>query len=211
MNTNLIGIVGWIGTGKDTIADYLVAEHNFQHESFAGSLKDAVSAVFGWDRAALEGSTPAARKWREQVDEWWADRLNMPGFTPRKALQLWGTEVCRENFHEDIWLASLENKLRHNSSNIVISDCRFQNEVEMIKRLGGKLIWVQRGETPSWYPTGKRAAQGYKDDIDAMSSLNVHASEWSWLNANFDKIIKNDGTILELYTQLNDLIISDGF
>ena len=46
----IIGICGFIGSGKDTIADYLVNFHEFRRESFASSLKDAVSAVFGWDR-----------------------------------------------------------------------------------------------------------------------------------------------------------------
>ena len=42
----IIGICGLIGAGKDTIADYLVNVHGFRRESFAGTLKDAVAAVF---------------------------------------------------------------------------------------------------------------------------------------------------------------------
>ena len=54
----IIGICGWAGTGKDTAANYLVGWHGFRRDSFAGALKDAVAAVFGWDRELLEGSTP---------------------------------------------------------------------------------------------------------------------------------------------------------
>ena len=111
----IIGICGFIGSGKDTVADYLVNLHHFRRESFANTLKDAVSAVFGWDRTMLEGRTKQAREWREQVDLWWAERLNMPNLTPRWILQNWGTEVCRKNFHDDIWIASLENKLRNST------------------------------------------------------------------------------------------------
>jgi len=107
----IIGICGFIGSGKDTIADYLVNFHEFRRDSYAGTLKDAVAAVFNWDRELLEGRTKEARAWREQVDPWWAERLNMPDLTPRLALQLWGTEVCRKGFHDDIWIASVENKL----------------------------------------------------------------------------------------------------
>ena len=50
----IIGVCGLIGAGKDTIADYLVNVHEFRRESFANTLKDAVAAVFGWDRTLLE-------------------------------------------------------------------------------------------------------------------------------------------------------------
>jgi hypothetical protein len=53
----IVGICGFIGSGKDTAADYLVNFHGFRRESFANTLKDAVSCVFGWDRTLLEGRT----------------------------------------------------------------------------------------------------------------------------------------------------------
>ena len=59
----IIGVTGFIGSGKDTIANYLVAKHGFVRDSFAGTLKDAVAQVFGWDRELLEGLTPEAREW----------------------------------------------------------------------------------------------------------------------------------------------------
>jgi len=95
-------------------------------------LKDAVAAVFGWDRVLLEGRTKEAREWREQRDEWWSNRLGKD-ITPRHILQYWGTEVCRQGFHDDIWIASLENKMRKTGDNIVISDVRFPNEIKAIK------------------------------------------------------------------------------
>ena len=195
----IIGVCGFIGSGKDTVADYLVKKHNFHRESFAGTLKDAVSSVFGWDREMLEGNTPEAREWREEVDEWWANRLNMPTLTPRWVLQYWGTEVGRKSFHNDIWIASLENKLRKSKDNIVISDCRFPNEVESIKQAGGKVFWVQRGDLPNWYETAIRANLGYIDAINIMTNLNVHSSEWAWLNTDFDCILQNDFTLDKLY------------
>ena len=110
----IIGICGFIGSGKDTVADFLVNFQGFRRESFANTLKDAVSSVFGWDRELLEGRTKESREWREQRDEWWSRRLGMD-ITPRYVLQQWGTEVCRRSFHDDIWIASLENKLRRSS------------------------------------------------------------------------------------------------
>ena len=147
----IIGVCGFIGSGKDTIADYLTNFHGYRRESFANSLKDAVSAVFGWDRTMLEGRTKEAREWREQVDPWWAARLNMPHLTPRWVLQYWGTEVCRKSFHDDIWIASVENKLRNSKDDIVISDCRFPNEIKSIRDAGGIVVRVKRGDDPEWY------------------------------------------------------------
>lgn len=197
----IIGVCGLIGSGKDTIADYLVNIHQFRRDSFAASLKDAVSAVFGWDRDMLEGRSRSSREWREKVDSWWAHRLNIPHLTPRWVLQHWGTEVLRRGFHEDIWVASIENKLRHSLDDIVISDCRFSNEVEAIRRSGGYVIRVHRGNTPEWWPTAV-------SDPDSMPQRypDVHASEWSWAATNFDRVIPNHGTLDELYAQINDLV-----
>ena len=205
----IIGVVGFIGSGKDTVADYLVNFHEFRRESFASTLKDAVAAVFGWDRTMLEGRTKESREWREQVDTWWADRLAMPTLTPRWVLQYWGTEVGRRSFHDEIWIASLENKLRNSKDNIVVSDCRFPNEIDSIKRSGGKIIWVQRGELPDWYHSAVEANNGSNIALNDLKSRNIHASEWSWIGSDVDAIIDNNGSIEDLYLQLKELIVSD--
>jgi hypothetical protein len=72
-NKLVIGIVGNIGSGKDTIAHYLTQFHDFNQLSFASSLKDAVANVFGWDREQLEGRTQESREWREEVDSYWSN------------------------------------------------------------------------------------------------------------------------------------------
>jgi hypothetical protein len=205
----IIGVCGFIGSGKDTIADYLVNFHEFRRESFASTLKDAVAAVFGWDRTMLEGRTKEAREWREQVDPWWAERLSMPTLTPRWVLQYWGTEVCRKAFHDDIWIASLENKLRNSKDHVVISDCRFPNEISSIKNAGGKIVWVQRGELPDWYETAIDANRGSNVAINELKMRKIHASETAWVGTKFDLILDNNGTIDDLYNQAKDLVISD--
>jgi hypothetical protein len=202
MTTQIIGICGFIGSGKDTAADYLVNFHEFRRDSFAATLKDAVAAVFGWDRELLEGRTKSAREWREQVDSWWSERLNMPELTPRLALQLWGTEVCRRGFHDDIWIASLEARLRNSRDNIVISDCRFPNEIKAIKQAGGKVIWVQRGELPSWHIMAAKANHGDIFAKEKLKSLGIHASETAWVGTEFDYIIDNNSTVDELYNRI---------
>jgi hypothetical protein len=203
----IVGITGLIGSGKDTVADYLVNFHEFRRESFASTLKDAVSAVFGWDRTMLEGRTKEAREWREQVDPWWAERLAMPTLTPRWILQYWGTEVCRKAFHDDIWIASLENKLRTSKDHVVISDCRFPNEIESIKRAGGKIVWIRRGPLPDWYEIALQANAGSNWAVQELKTLGIHSSETAWIGTEFDVIIENDGSIEQLYSQTKQLIV----
>ena len=201
----IIGIVGNIGEGKDTIAEYLEKHHDFTRESFAGTLKDAVSAVFGWNRFLLEGQTNESRAWREEVDQWWAQRLNIPGLTPRWVLQQWGTEVCRRSFHDDIWIASLENKLRKVQSNVVISDCRFPNEFLAIKNAGGKIIRVKRGPEPEWHSHVAGALNGNIEDLLYLKHSGIHESEWAWYGLEVDYIISNDGTLEELYSKVTEI------
>jgi hypothetical protein len=210
----IIGVCGFIGSGKDTIADYLTNFHGFRRESFANSLKDAVSQVFGWDRTMLEGRTKQAREWREQVDPWWAERLNMPNLTPRLMLQLWGTEVCRKGFHDDIWIASLENKLRNSTDDIVISDCRFPNEIKSIKEAGGIIVWVKRGELPEWYDWAVSANKGEVQNFtwatskSKLEKAGIHASETAWVGTDFDAILSNDGSIDDLFAKVKDLVLN---
>jgi hypothetical protein len=208
----IIGVCGFIGSGKDTIADYLVNIHQFRRESFANSLKDAVAHVFGWDRDMLEGRTRQSREWREQVDPWWAKRLDMPELTPRWVLQYWGTEVCRKNFNDDIWIAALENKLRNSKDDIVISDCRFPNEIKSIQNAGGIVIRVVRGQEPEWYDAAISANRGPNGNSTwaiskaKLERLQVHASESSWVGTKFNAVVDNNSTMDHLFSQINDLV-----
>ena len=208
----IIGICGLIGSGKDTIADYLQNIHQFRRESFAHTLKDAVASVFGWDRELLEGRTRESREWREQVDPWWSERLGMPGLTPRYVLQYWGTEVCRRGFHDDIWIASLENKLRKTHDDIVISDCRFPNEIQAIKRAGGIVIRVVRGPEPVWFELAETVNAGdtgyhWRLSKNELEKYNIHASETAWIGTKFDAVLDNNQDGLDnLYKQVKNLL-----
>ena len=208
----IVGFVGFIGSGKDTAADYLVNFHGYRRDSFANTLKDAVAAVFGWDRVLLEGRTKEAREWREQVDPWWAERLDMPTLTPRWVLQYWGTEVCRKAFHDDIWIASLENKLRNSKDDVVISDCRFPNEIQSIRNAGGKIVWVKRGEMPEWYEWALSVNRGEYGNLTwagskhRLEKAGIHASETAWVGTKFDYELENNSSIDELYSKVRNLV-----
>lgn len=202
----IIAISGFIGSGKDTVADYLVNVHGFRRESFAGTLKDAISVIFGWDKQLLEGRTKQSREWREQIDVWWADRLGIPHLTPRWVLQHWGTDVMRQHFHDDIWLASLENKLRKTNEDIVVSDVRFTNEIKMLKKLGAITVKTCRGESPIWANSLEQIKDHYERQ-SFMQQYESHQSEWNWVGTEFDYTLDNNGSMDNLYTQINNLLL----
>lgn len=206
----IIGIAGLAGSGKDTIASYLL-NRGYEKMSFAGTLKDCVSVVFGWDREALEGASKESREWREQIDSWWANRLDIPHLTPRWILQNWGTEVCRKHFHDDIWIASLENNMRKMKSNIVITDCRFPNEFATIRNLGGYVGRVTRGKNPDWLDLAyvmnttedARIREQCRDELD---KLKIHASEYSSIGLDYEFIIANNSSLDHLEHELDKIM-----
>jgi hypothetical protein len=209
----LIGVLGLIGSGKGAIADYLVSNKMFRKVSFADPVKDAAAGIFGWDRKLLQGDTSASRDWRERKDEFWSKILERP-FSPRIALQEIGTEVGRNYFHPDIWLASLEFKIANLTSKgedkFVIDDCRFQNEVEFVLKMGGKLIVVERGEKPEWWQTAYDQNSGVPVELKMeQKHRSVHPSEWKWISEHTYKnatIIPNEGTLKDLHFAIDKLL-----
>ncbi|AFC21647.1 putative deoxynucleoside monophosphate kinase [Cronobacter phage vB_CsaM_GAP32] len=223
MERKLVAINGTIGSGKDTFSQVFI-DNGFYRVSFAETLKDAVSAIFGWDREMLEGTTDESRKIREQPDEYWSSKLGRD-VTPRWVLQNLGTDVLRRRFHDNIWVFAAENKIRNlPCDRVIITDCRFPNELKMIRENNGTVIEVQR-VLPDWYWDAyaynletERILAGYPldDELDRMfgittdvppSMKNVHSSEYGWVGINRpDYIVENNSTIDALHSQAYSIL-----
>ena len=184
----LIGLVGPIGSGKDTVAERLVTHHGYKRDSFAKSLKDAVSSMFNWNREMLEGNTTSSRHWREQPDKFWSKKMGKE-VTPRWVLQYFGTEVMRQGMYDAIWVDSVIG--RYKGENTVVSDTRFQNEIKTIKAHGGKILLVKRGPIPT---------------REEMQKQGVHQSEWDWVGSDFDYIIDNTSSLEGLNATIDQFI-----
>ena len=193
----LIGVVGLIGSGKGTVSDRLEQKHNFRKDSFAKSLKDAVSSMFNWDREMLEGKTDESRAWREKPDVFWSKRFGKD-VTPRWVLQYFGTEVMRQGMHDSIWIDSC--MARYDGKPTVIADTRFENEIKIIREMGGSILLVKRGQDPDWFT----------DYVEGnVVPKNVHLSEYAWAKSEYDHLITNDGTLEELHLKIDNLVISN--
>ena len=177
----IVAISGKIGSGKSTVGE-IFEKNGFELDSFAKSVKDICSTLFGYDRNIIEGSTPEDRKWRETIDK---KHTNLIGkdFTPRDAMVLVGTEFGRNMIHPNIWIETLFNRYDKNKD-LLITDLRFPNEYDEIKKRGGIVIRINRF---------------YKNNSD-------HISECALDNHNFDYVIDNNSTLYDLEISVLNII-----
>ncbi len=195
----ILGVVGLISSGKGTVGDILVEDHGYIKESFAKPLKDAAALIFNWPRHMLEGDTKESRDWREVEDPFWSKKLNKR-VTPRLVLQWLGTEAGRNVFGEQLWSASLQNRVDPNK-NYVITDVRFENEIKAIREMNGLIIRVKRGDDPHWLTN--IAVEAKKQNKEKLTQIDqtapdIHISEWDWCTSKMDAILLNNSTLDEL-------------
>jgi hypothetical protein len=130
LEKKIIGIGGNARSGKDTLASNLVdilAEFNIKAEkvSFANAL-------------------------RQSVDDFLLRELGISAFTEDKKekdiirpfLVFWGTDIMRSR-DEDVWVKRLQSSLKEDQVNI-ISDLRFTNELDWIKKNNGLSVILSR-------------------------------------------------------------------
>ena len=128
----IIGLSGKAGSGKDTIADYLVEHHNFTKLAFAGVLKQSMKILFDLSDQQLNDS-----KQKETIDPRWNK-------TPRQLMQWLGTDILKYKIRHDFFIIHVKNKISKCKGNIVISDVRFADEASSLKELGATIISIDR-------------------------------------------------------------------
>lgn len=183
MGVTLIGISGLKGHGKDTVGQLLAEALGEQAVclAIADPIKRACADWFGWPLEQLTGTDTA---WKETPDPNW------DGLTPRRAMQIIGTEIGRQ-LHSDVWIRETVRRAqteRQAGRCAIITDVRFDNEVLQLARCGGVLIGVER--------PGFRTGYG-----------EAHASEQQAqrLVQEADYLITNDGTLDDLRVRVAEL------
>lgn len=164
----VIGLLGRKRVGKDTAANYLVSRYQYHKVSIARPLKEGCSILFNlsWDQ--VYGNTKDTLDWRYQC-------------TPREILNTIGTNTIRKEFGADFWIKRAFTNLKHDK--IIISDIRFENEIEKIHSMGGLVIKIERDcVEKDNAETHIDTIRSYDVKVDNNSSI-VH------LNYKLDKII----------------------
>lgn len=230
--TNLIGVSGKAGSGKDTVGSiiqYLTSTdasdktlgfiklgydikgyHNstFEIKKFAGKLKAIASLLSG---AKVEDFEDQEFKKGRMTADW--------GMTYREFLQKLGTDAMRDGLHEEVWVNALfadykaiervPEKRMSIMPNWCITDMRFPNEMEAIKERGGITIRVTRdlviGAEDYGY-TKVSVNQAEKDGI----LIPQHPSETALDDAEFDYYINNEGTVEDLIEKVKTILIKEG-
>jgi len=186
----IIGIIGKKRSGKNTIGDYLVKNHNYVEYALANPIKYAIMAMFGFTNNQLWGSEED----RETIDPRW-------GISPRRMMQIIGTELFQYDIHKHtkegelpfgktIWVHKFklwyeEELIKNPNIKVVITDIRFKHELEALKELNAYVIKTIRPES---------------------NLIDEHISEKELEDLNPDEFIINDGTLEELYKKIEDII-----
>ncbi len=172
MKYPIIGVAGKARAGKDTAANFLVASLGGYRYGFADPLRAMLMAGLGMDL----------------TEPYWQERKELKiaalGKSPRELLQTLGTEWGRQLVHPEIWLTVAQQKLMNNGPGMIISDVRFDNEANWIRKHGGLVLHVTR-------PSPVEVAG--------------HISEHGIKPHESDKTIHNSGTLEEYQQNLKVL------
>jgi hypothetical protein len=182
--TTLIGVHGPLESGKDTVAKTIIERYPnlYRQYAYAWPIKQACKIIFGFTDEDMND-----RVLKERVHPFW-------GVTPRKTMQLLGTEYGRGMIREDIWVLRAEAEIQKNASEgygTIISDVRFENEAEIIRSRNGVIIHISR---PS---------------LDTSRENYQHASEGGITILNQDHVIKNNGTLEQFKSRILELFVDE--
>lgn len=167
---SLIGIAGKKGSGKDTVAGFIQERYKERINSgwidpdmyqaeikiyhFADPLRQCAAIAFG-----------IGQDWfyREELKE---VNINLWDLTPRKILQILGTECFREQFREDFWVfrAGIElAKPDYLLAITAIPDVRYENEASFIREREGIILHVKRQRKEEQAKDLHRSEAGIKE------------------------------------------------
>lgn len=130
----IIGLAGKVGAGKTTIAKMMEERDGFVIRTYAYPLKKSLSALTG---LSMNYFTDIKLK---EIP------LDVIGKSPRQLMQLMGTEFVRDLVHKDFWTHRMAQTLNNMDStvDVVIDDCRFENETALVRSMGGTVVHLLR-------------------------------------------------------------------
>jgi hypothetical protein len=200
---HILGLTGFAGAGKDTVADLLVEHARFRKIAFADALKAELCAAFhvepliftrheykreplgclAFSRCLDTGYIGAALQHLAIVRH--ALVVNeelIKARTPRETMQLWGTQYRRAQ-DENYWAAQVRRSIaffmdQMHERNFVVTDCRFANEVDTLRKMGGWIWQVTRpglhaGNTPEGLHASATDGSQFAPDVVLNNSHHI--------------------------------------
>lgn len=205
----IIGINGYIGSGKDTVGKIIqdlitravdIRTHDdlsevktiqsplFVIKKFAEKLKIMASIMLNVPVERFEDQDFKNSKLPEEWDTYYPNEDRPEPMTIRQFLQKLGTDAIRNNLHKNAWVNSAMVDYS-SDKNWIFTDVRFPNEAKAIKDRGGFIIRINR------YIPGV-----------STKFLNLHESEIALDDWDFDYTIWNNGTIEDLIGQVKNIL-----
>lgn len=170
----LIGVVGKKFSGKDTMSNYLRAKYSFLTYAYALPLKQTCKTLF-----LLSEDQMNDPELKEHIDTRWNK-------TPRELLQFLGTDIMRNQFDKNFWIKYFNSWYENNKTRrIVVSDCRFQNEVDAILDKGGVVVKVVR-------KSDDKDSHESEQLIDQITGIHY--------------VIHNDSSLADFYQQIDSFM-----
>lgn len=167
MKPRIIGLLGRAGRGKDTVAAYIISKHpEYINVKFAKIIKEMCCILFDWDMGQIEGAQKNTR------DSRW-------NLSPREAM-VFITGVFREKMGADFFSKRIFEK--HLDDYIIITDLRYEPDVQEIKKRGGIIIKILKDTEPMYE---------WENDIEGFYA---------------DYTVYNNGSLEELYRQINQIV-----
>jgi len=209
----IIGISGYSGSGKDLVGTIIqeISLNKWHIKKWAGKLKTIASILTGIPVENFEDQefkkTLLGPEWGTVKDiplngvPVFADIQFNSLMTVRDFLQKLGTEAIRDSLHENTWVNAtmvdytpvqvqwadgpLGGYKDGPMPNWIITDTRFPNEAEAIKKAGGIVVRINR---------------------PGVQPINPHLSETSLDDWNFDAVINNDGDVSDIVHKVGLLL-----
>jgi len=184
----ILGLNGLKGSGKDTVAAYLIKEHGFERRAFADPLKKSIAALFDIPyheidkmkndpNVVVKVGIPSSPEFDELVNS---------KHTFRQFLQRYGTESHRDVFGENFWAdQTLPKDAFYRGRNIAITDCRFANEAMRVHSCGGFVVEIIR---------------------PGLDDADQHSSEASLDPRSVDYKLENVSTLVDLYERTERML-----
>lgn len=197
MSTTVIGLGGKLRSGKDAVADHLVAQHGFIKLGMSDPLLEHALILDPYIPVNVRpsatcpgGETGDFVRLSTLVEHvGYVEAKKNPEV--RRFLQTDGTEGGWQFHHRNLWADRVADKVElalATGRGVVVTGLRFPHELRMIHGFAARTWWVDR------------------PDVDSGTPAAGHLSENNVTAEDFRHTITNGGSLADLYAAVDSLM-----